>query len=105
MKSYSSKKRVHAHARQRMSRKKPEGRGGHTDPRPGSILETKPEESAPSTRKENLLKVVTEIKTQLENDAKNVGIQAARLMLVEDFLRIWADADKKPTVEVLPYTT
>jgi hypothetical protein len=26
-------------------------------------------------------------------------------MLVEDFLRIWADADKKPTVEVLPYTT
>ena len=55
--------------------------------------------------KDNMAKLVTEIKIQLENEAKNVGIQAARLMLVEDFLRVWADADKKPTVEVLPYTT
>jgi hypothetical protein len=70
-------------------------------------LQTKPEESATPlpTTKDNIVKLVEEIKAQLENDAKNVGIQASRLILIEDFLRVSANADRKPPAPVLSYTT
>jgi hypothetical protein len=79
---------------------------GRTKPKPKGA--GPPDAAGPvppvTTSPQPILKVFDEIRTQLENDIKSLSVQAARLELVYDFVRLSTGPEPLQSKRV-PYVT